>query len=583
MDFRGIVDSFNNFFVNIGKNLADSIISREDSGHMDLLTAPCQTPLTFSSINPDDVLKIINTLKSKSSYGNDYISNKLLKQIKHELCPTSSMIINQSLVTGVFPDKLKIAKVVPIYKKGDERMLENYRPVSVLPSISKIFEKVIHIQLLQHFVSADLFYPHQYGFREAHSTELAALEFIDRLTSILDRNETPFSIFIDLSKAFDTIDHKILLDKLQYYGVKEKAFSLLKSYLSNRSQYTIFENITSPTLEITTGVPQGSILGPLLFIIYINDLNKSCNFLHPIIYADDTTLSASFKSFQSPDMVNSVDETESVNEELNNIYKWFCTNKLSLNPSKTKAMVFHSTRKRVTYPELILNGTIIEIVESFDFLGITLEKSLSWKPHVIKISKKISRTTGILSKLKHTLPQHVLLKIYHSLFIPYIDYGLLCWNSKLQELVKLQKRAIRFITSSKYNAHTEPLFKNLKLLKIDDLVTMKYLKFCYKLENSILPSYFMNNLFIKVGSIQNRRLRNQNQLRVPRVKHEYARNAISYTVPVHFNSCPPNILEKVYTHSFPGFCRYVKTQLLQNYNLDCNIRNCYICNRINLV
>ena len=220
------------------------------------LTNPCLNKLSLLPIDDETTIKIIDGLKAKNSEGVDGLSVKLLKAIKYETSKAITPIINQSLHTGIFPDKLKLAKVIPVFKKGDRTKLDNYRPISILPEISKIFERTIFDQLYIHFTHNNLFYESQYGFRKKHSTELAVLELIDRITQSLDNGQTPVNIYLDLSKAFDTLDHNILLHKLWHYGVNDSALKLLSSYLSNRKQYVNYRNCNSELTPLRVGVPQ---------------------------------------------------------------------------------------------------------------------------------------------------------------------------------------------------------------------------------------------------------------------------------------------------------------------------------------
>ena len=207
------------------------------------------------------------------------ISTILLKQLAPILCKPLTLILNQSLLTGIFPDKLKLAKVIPVHKTDDTHLTENYRSISILPSISKVFEKSVFDQTYIYFVQYKYLSENQYGFRKDHSAEHAILEIVDRITSEMEIGNTPISIFLDLSKAFDTLNHDILLFKLKFYGINDTCLNWFKSYLYDRSQYVEIDHVKSSTNPISVGVPQGSILGLLLFNIYINDINKPPTFL----------------------------------------------------------------------------------------------------------------------------------------------------------------------------------------------------------------------------------------------------------------------------------------------------------------
>jgi len=411
--------------VSVGDNLASNMIFNAEESFSDYLTNPCEINFQFQPICVEDTIKIINKLKSKTSVGVDDISTKLLKEIKNEIAKPVTLIINQSLSTGIFPDLLKIGKISPIYKKGDKTQLSNYRPISVLPAISKVFEKAIFNQIHEHFKSENLYYDNQYGFRANHSTEYATLELVDRLNYEMDKGNFPLNVYIDLSKAFDTVDHEILLSKLQYYGIRNTSLSLLRSYLSNRIQYVEIDSYRSSFRKINTGVPQGSVLGPLLFIIYINDIHFSSNLFNFVTYADDTTLFASLNAVTS----NDSNPTEAVlNSELQSVCKWLNMNKLSLNISKTKCMIFQKSKKIQFKPNLKILDKCIEYVDNFNFLGIVIDNRLNWKYHIENVTRKISKAICILSRLKHYLPRSCLKTIYDSLVNSHLNYGLLCWG-----------------------------------------------------------------------------------------------------------------------------------------------------------
>ena len=284
-------------------------------------------------------------------------------------------------------------------------------------------------------------------------------------------------------KQFDTLDHNILLHKLKYYGEEGTALRLFESYLNERQQYDDFDGTPSNYNRILTGVPQGSILGPLLFIIYINDIDRSSKHFNFIIYADDSTLCSTLK-------INA-DATQ-LNMELNNVSRWLNLNKLSLNVKKTKAMAFHMPQKTIIQPNIQINGSNIEFVDNFVFLGITINNKLNWNSHINKVTNKISKTVGILNKLRSFLPS-----IYNTLILPHITYGILAWGRHTNTIHTIQKRAIRIIAAIKYNAHTEPLFKQLNLLKACDICKLQELKFYHKLINSVIQT--VNSIPVNVG------------------------------------------------------------------------------------
>ena len=426
--------------------------------------------------------------------------------------------------------------------------------------------------------SNNLLYKSQYGFRSLHSTELASLEIVDIITQDLDQGKLPLGVFLDLSKAFDTLDHSILLNKLNYYGVKGCALAWFQSYLTNRVQYVEYDNTQSSMLPITTGVPQGSILGPLLFIIYMNDIHEASNKFHAILFADDSNLTSTLCSFNVSLTDTSYNKTQlsnNINKELQAIQIWLEINKLSLNVKKTKFMVFHHRQRNISnfIPDVEINGQAIECVTEFIFLGLTLDENLSWNAHIQKISNKVSRSLGVIRRLKRFLPSHILRLLYNSLILPHLQYATLTWGFKTSRLAQLQKRAIRIISLSKYNAHTEPIFKQLKLLKLEDIFKTKALIFYYKFKQNTIPAYFKSMFISEQHSYETR---HKNELQPPRVKTAFAQRCIRYFVPDLLKKTPPCITEKVLTHSQQGFSKYIKNNFINEYKGSCNIVNCYI-------
>ena len=576
-DSKDICNRFNEFFINIGPNLALNIKPSKNVNYKSYLKKVVSSSFHFDLVNEEDVMKVVKSLKSKNSSGFDGLSTNLLKILIPAISKPLTLIINQSLATGIFPDKLKTAKVVPLFKKDDPLKMDNYRPVSLLTSLSKIFEKIAHNQISNYLKENKLFYKSQYGFRDEHSTELASLELIDRVMTAFESKQTPLAIYMDLSKAFDTLDHTILLHKLEHYGVKGIELNWFKSYLCNRKQFVEIDGVKSNLETITTGVPQGSVLGPLLFLIYMNDIHEASTALSAILFADDSTFMSSINTVFPIQKIDQLFE-ENMNKELEKVYNWLAVNKLSLNAKKTKFMIFHTKGTKLNYtPTICINGTNIEKVKNFNFLGLTINENMSWKPHVDKIANKISKYSGILGRLKHFLPVHILKTIYCSIIQSNLNYSLLAWGYDCNRLVKLQKRIIRIITLSRYNAHTEPLFKKLELLNITDMLKHNTLKFYYRLKKQEVPDYFLSYQVLTRGDIHGRNTRYNKSILRNTTRTKTQQNCLRIFLPKVINETASNILEKTNTHSFRGFSNYAKMQYTVKYSTECQIQNCYVC------
>ena len=568
--------SYRNFLINIGPSLSNKIPNITNMNYTHYLTKRILFSFHFELVDETAVLKVIQSLKPKTSAGHDGISLKLLKYLAPGLLKPLTFIINQSLLTGIFPNNLKIAKVIPLFKKDNPSLVDNYRPISLLSSLSKLFEKIVFGQVFKYFTDNGLFHILQYGFREGHSTETATLDLSDRIINALDNNETPLAIFMDLSKAFDTLDHNILLSKLSFYGINGTALSWFKSYLSDRTQYVEIQSKKSTMLPITTGVPQGSILGPLLFLIYINDIPSSSDAFNFILYADDTTM------FSTMDFsMSNLNCNDHINVELEKVWKWLTINKLSLNVDKTKFMLFRPKNRRHTFePTLNINGITVERVETFKFWGVIFDENLSWKSHCNHISQKISKLCGVLNRLKYTLPLPILRTLYFSMVQSQLTYGMLTWGFQPNCLFKLQKKVMRVITRSKYIAHTEPLFKANNILKFGDLLRLNALLFYHKLLNNKLPPYFNSFILTPLNITHNYSTRHGDRIPCNITRTQFAQNCLRHSLPNLINDSPINIRNISLTHSIDWLKKELKRYFIDNYVYECHILGCYVCGMV---
>ena len=582
-DAKSIANQFNSFFANIGPKLAENITQPQNKTFNMYLKKNVTSEFSFNQVTNEDILKIINQmLKPKNTSGLDGISSNMLKKLSTVISPTLTVLINQSIQCGVFPEKLKIAKVLPLHKKDDKDIFDNYRPISLLSSISKIFERVMFNQINDYFNINKLYYKHQHGFREAHSTDTAAVELIDRIINDIDKQDIPLGVFLDLSKAFDTLDHKILLSKLQHYGLNNNALKLCESYLSNRKQQVEFNgNTLSELTSLTTGVPQGSILGPLFFLLYINDIGHVSDILHPISYADDTTLYTTVDCLKIESIKCKTHINDIINNELTKMSDWLKVNKLSLNAKKTKFMFFHHQNKKPPKLNVMIDNDPIELVNNFNFLGIIIDTSLTWKYHINKLATKLSRNCGIINRIKRFVPNEVLILLYNSLISSHLNYGISLWGyGNCSRIYIIQKRAIRSITCQRYNSHTEPLFKALNILKLEDIRQLNEYKFYYKFINKELPHYHMNNIIREKDNAE-RRYNTRGSLLLEQPKQRLSSSCKTLRVQTvkNINNGPINITSKAKTHSFEGYVKYIKKCIVDSYKIPCTITNCYICNQ----
>ena len=447
-----IANGMNNYFSSVAKGLQSKFIN--NTNFMQFMNNN-KNPVSifFHPANADEIYNVIMKFKNKSVDLED-IPIKILKLCSKSISLHLTKLINNSFLTGNFPDALKIAIINPIHKSGNMTLPNNYRPISLLPCISKIYEKIIFSRLIYFFESTKILCNQQFGFRQHRNTEYCIIDLLDYITKKLDQSKHVVSIFLDLRKAFDCVDHSILLNKLEHYGIRGKPLDLLKSYLFQRHQKVKISNILSNNNHIDIGVPQGSILGPLLFLIYINDLPNCTNYFKINMFADDTSLSAACDNLDTLE--------NSINTNLVHIKNWLYVNKLTLNIDKTNFIIFNKN-KNLRHLSLHIENSPIENVECCKYLGVILDNKLKFKNHIAKITKIISFKLGILLQLKREkIPIKILQLIYSSLILPHLYYCNVIWSHTytihLNSLDKIQKRCVSLI-----NGHTNNIFSLSKL------------------------------------------------------------------------------------------------------------------------
>ena len=468
-DKNDIAALFNRFFVTIAHDLASALPPPNHSPYLYVQPNDNNPPFELSPVSAVEVSYIIQSMKVTKTDVNE-ISVKLFKKYHIYFLDCLCDIINLCFTSGIFPNCLKNAIIIPIYKKGISTDMSNYRPIALLPFISKILERCIFDRISQYASDYNLLAPTQFGFRKGLSTKDALLLITEKIYDAFNVGGGTFNInvYIDFQKAFDTVDHTILLNKLLLYGFSGNAHRLIKNYLSNRYQSVRIGNSLSPPLQITKSVPQGSVLGSLLFLFAINDLPNVSNLFTSILYADDLALSLA---------CNSINECNQMcNGELLKIFEWSASNKLSINYGHDKSYyMIHSFRNLdLNSINITINNNCLENLPKAKYLGVILDPHLKYKYHIEYIAEKISKSIGILFKLKKLkTPRPILKQIYYSLIYSLLNYNICSYggtyNIHLNRLFLLQKRAVRLICNESFLAHTDPLFFRTGILKLHDI------------------------------------------------------------------------------------------------------------------
>ena len=489
-----VASHFNTYFTSIASNLKaqNTRLVFDPGGFEQFLDGPCQNSMFLRPVNSNEVHDVIKSFKNKSTLDSKISALKVASEC-NTFTDVLAMMINNSFEFGIFPEPLKTARVVPIYKEGSKTEVSNYRPISLLSSFSKIYEKTMHGRLLEHLERNDSLFELQYGFRPGRSCEHALLNAQNTILNSLNKKQVALLLLIDFSKAFDMVDHETLLSKLYHYGIRGTVHKWFKSYLTDRKQFVTIDGTDSPLLGLGYGVPQGSILGPLLFIIYINDLPGISKLAKFILYADDANIIISGPTVE--------DVYEKLNSLAKKLIKWVETNGLALNVKKTKYMIFSRQRTSSEY-EFKLANVKIERKAEVRFLGVIVDDNLTWSKHITTVKTKMSRYFGIMYKIRRHIPIDTRLQIFHSLVQSHLKFCSLVWGfaaqSHIDSVFRKQKSGIRAVMSGyvqfKYRdgqipTHTKSTFHSLNVLTIHSIIVKNALIFMHKARNfpSSLP------------------------------------------------------------------------------------------------
>ena len=471
-----------------------------------------------------EIFTTIKALKNTKSVGEDEIPVILLKYIAEEITPPLTYIINLCMSTGIFPDRLKLSHIKAIYKKGDKKLINNYRPIAILNTLSKVFEKIIYTRLMLYLEKNKILFENQHGFRQNKTTILAIYKALTNILDSLNNQQYTFAMYLDLSKAFDSVDHDILIQKMEIYGIRGVPLKLMKSYLYQRLQCTVETDksgtiLKSDTRPVTVGVPQGSILGPLLYLLYTNELPSIVS-QAMLQYADDTSI-----IFSEPD---AIDINNKIFSTLSDLETFFTSNNLQLNITKTQVIKFSYQNN----DEILLTNGIstLETVKNVSFLGVKIDSRLDWKCHINTLAQNLSKYMYALKIISQTINIQAAFIAYHGYIQSRVRYGIMFWGNStdFHKIFVLQKRCLRNIMGMKQIESCRPVFLERNILTLISIYIYESVIFI-KENKDLFTDCDRNHIY---------NTRNKTDLTQPKAKFTYIAKNVKCSIIKVFNKLP---------------------------------------------
>lgn len=558
-----VANFFNDYFIQITRSLAAEnslpITKQPSSTNKHVTTSPTQSPpsnsLFLHPVTSTEILDAIRLMSNKKSVGLDGIKVDIMKNCAYSLLEPLGTIINLSFVTGIFPDGLKTAVVIPIHKAGAREEISNYRPISLLSVISKIIELIVKNRMVAFLDRNQFFSDRQFGFLSGRSTDGALLSHITDVVSHIERGSLSVALYLDIKKAFDTVDHRILLDKLEKCGIRGLSLNWFSTYLRNRYQVVRIGDGVSRPQTVMSGVPQGSTLGPLLFLIYVNDLLQLKITGRVYSFADDTSILFSAKS--KTELVNKI------NFDLKLITSWFWEHKLHPNLNKTKILSFgfqninlQNTIKLHLNPfcKQTCNCPFLDQVSEIKYLGVTLDERLSWGPHTLNLQKKLRKLNYMMYHANKLVTRKHLLRIYRAMYDPVLKYGIIHWGHAPKKFIAplkvLQKYCVRIMAGIKRRDHTKKYFKEFEIMNFDQILKLLSVKYGHK---------HFSSFGLVDAPIPGLRDRGPTLVK-PNWRRDSSRAQAAYSIPTTFNSLPIEIRKTTFhTHFQKLVCEYIKS------------------------